>query len=118
MKIYTSYFANRKLKDVFTPDMTFAISAGMPKEMNCERLPALAPSWQLLQDYKNGKVDWDGYTRQYVTQLDALGVEKIAPMLKDGAVYLCFEGKDKNCHRHLLAKWVRENIAGVETEEV
>ena len=106
MKIYTSYYANRTLRN-FSPDALRSISVGLPKEMTCTQVKALAPDWNTVQAYKDGSIDWAGYTEQYMAKLDRLGIAKIMPMLEDGSVYLCYEGKVKNCHRHLLADWLR-----------
>ena len=116
MKIYTSYYANPILKTI-SPDALRAISVGLPKEMPCTKIKELAPDWATVSAYKDGKIDWDEYTRQYITKLDALGATKIASLLEDGCVYLCFEGKDKNCHRHLLADWLREHF-GMDVQEL
>jgi len=116
MKIYTSYYANPILKTV-SQDTLRAISVGLPKEMTCTKIKELAPDWATVSAYKDGKIDWNEYTRQYTAKLDALGVTKISGLLENGCVYLCFEGKGKNCHRHILADWLSEH-ASMDVQEL
>ncbi len=71
----------------------------------------LSPSWTLLNDYKNGKIDWEGYTKRFKEEMDTnihrnmmREIKKLA-MIKD--VYLiCFEAPGKNCHRYILMEMI------------
>jgi len=116
MKIYISYYANRKLQTI-SPDALRSISVGLPKGMACTKIKELAPDWATVSAYKDDKIDWEEYTRQYSTKLDALGITKIAGLLEDSCVYLCFEGKGKNCHRHIFADWLCE-YASMDVQEL
>lgn len=103
MKLCTSYFA----KHGKHPN---AVSIGgrnwwLP---NLPAIPELTPPWDLVADYKYHGLSWEDYAKQYVTQLDHLGVGRVEGLLRDGMVLLCWEGPDKHCHRHLLADWLRK----------
>ncbi len=71
----------------------------------------LSPSWVLLNDYKSGKIDWEGYTKRFKQEMDSnihrnmmREIKKLS-MTKD--VYLiCFEAPGKNCHRHILMEMI------------
>jgi len=115
MMIYTSYYANPALKNI-SPDSLRAISVSVPKDMGCGKIKEFAPAWTTVAAYKDGKIDWTEYTRQYVAQLDKLGIVAAMKLLENNCVYLCFEGKGKNCHRHLFAEWLRKH--GIEIREL
>ena len=87
MKIFTSYYANRALKN-FSPDALRSISEGLPREMTCTQVKEFAPDWSTVKAYKDGAIDWADYTAQYTAKLNALGITKIMPLLVDGCVYL------------------------------
>lgn len=74
----------------------------------------LSPSMRLLSDYKKELIDWDKYSQRFEAEMMLNGTAqmtmkwiKIISEQKD--VYLvCWEGPDKNCHRHLLIKMISE----------
>ena len=122
MKIYTSYFA----KAYQYPDDKYtciAISVGIPKGFNIKSYKKLAPSWDIIQEYKNNGGDIERYKSRYynevLNKLDVCEVYKELKELSDGKdiVLLCFEGIKNNdfCHRHLVSQWLREN--GYKEEE-
>jgi uncharacterized protein YeaO (DUF488 family) len=66
----------------------------------------LSPSWQLLKDYKCGKIDWNGYVKRFKTEMDnescIAEMKQIKEIAKSRQVYLiCYE-KKYPCHRFLL----------------
>ena len=71
----------------------------------------LSPSWDMLNEYKAGKMTWDGYISRFLREMDN-PVSK-AEMLRTGElartkdVYLvCFE-RVGNCHRFLLVDMIK-----------
>ena len=71
----------------------------------------LSPSWDMLNEYKAGKMTWDGYISRFLREMDN-PVSK-AEMLRIGElagtkeVYLvCFE-RVGNCHRFLLVDMIK-----------
>lgn len=119
MKLYTSYFGN--LRSIPEGTVCISIALTQPKSMRFRTLPELNPTWDMLNNYK-ADGDWSRYTRDYKSQVLATLnpadiVHKI--MLMAGgrdAVLLCWEGKDKDCHRHIVTQWLRD--AGYHIEEV
>jgi hypothetical protein len=72
---------------------------------------ALSPSWDMLNEYKAGKMIWDGYVSRFMREMD--NPECKAEMLRIGElsrtkeVYLvCFE-RVGNCHRFLLVDMIK-----------
>jgi len=66
----------------------------------------LSPSWDLLNDYKQGKINWDGYVRRFKQEMNndicIATMRKIKWLAKSKDIYLiCYE-KSGHCHRFLL----------------
>lgn len=75
----------------------------------------LAPSYELLMDYKNKKITWDQYVVRYKKEMDnescRIEMRKIKKMAETQDVYLvcvCFN-KENRCHRFLLMDMI-ENM--------
>ncbi len=72
----------------------------------------LSPSWGLLRDYKDGKINWEQYTERFKQEMTndicIAEMRKIKWMAKDKDIFLiCYE-KSGNCHRHILKKMIEE----------
>lgn len=72
----------------------------------------LSPSKTLLWDYKNGKVDWEGYVKTFIREMDNPACVAIMREIKQIAmtrdVYLlCYE-KEYPCHRFLLLDMIKK----------
>lgn len=125
--LYTSYFA--KLKQ--GKGIKVSIARFNPKWLKNEHIDDwfvdLAPSIELLNDYKNDKCNWDEYENRYNKELrdgylvDAKinrMIETIRNLLNNGkdiTVY-CYEKPTDNCHRHLLGQVFKE--LGFEVKEI
>ena len=88
-----------------------AISRGVPvwfrKRPVCE---PLRPSRAML------KLDEADFTAAYGAQLAALDPHQVAAELGEGAVLLCWERSHLECHRMMVADWLR--AAGYAVEEL
>ena len=109
----TSYFA--KFND---EKLGVSISRVTPKWSNItQEYKALAPSWNLVSDYKSGKIDKDGYTKRYYEEtLSKLDSKTVYNYLKD-KVLLCYEKPSDFCHRHLVASWIESEL-GIKVYEI
>ena len=72
----------------------------------------LSPSWELLEDYKNGKINWAGYVERFKNEMNndrcIAEMRKIKWMAKDRDIYLiCYE-KRYPCHRFLLIDMINK----------
>lgn len=116
--IYTSYFSSHKYK----PEDGISISR-WNSFWKGAAFKALAPSEQLLTWWKTLPKALqelpeaqEHYKKIYTEQT----LSKISPAeaawFLDGKVLLCFEKSDDFCHRHIVAKWLKE--AGFECEEL
>lgn len=113
-RIYTTYFAN--LKNVPENSVVVSIAQFNPRGVNIPQCKDLAPSAELLTAYKKGQVNEQAYTATFMQQLASLpNLAQIkAHMAKYTAdqdknlVFVCYEGKNKFCHRHLVAQFFSE----------
>jgi uncharacterized protein YeaO (DUF488 family) len=73
-------------------------------------LKELAPSIELLNDWKNGNIDWEEYERRYLNEIKGKqeAIRKLMDLIKEKAVVtlLCAEKEDKHCHRRLLKEFL------------
>ena len=114
-KIYTSYYS--KAAKLNENDFVFIqISLSSPKWFphNLVKFLSLAPTWDLLNSYKDGEIkSEEQYDKKYYEILNSLNKEEVIKKLNwikektnKNVVLLCWE-KDKNeCHRSLLANWL------------
>lgn len=113
MKIYTSYFANlRNLPNSIIP---IAICAKSPYGYDGKQLKALAPTYDILTQYKQIE-DTELYTKRFIeerlSKLNPLNIYNRLKALsneKDVAL-ICYEKPTNFCHRHIVANWLSENL--------
>ena len=78
-------------------------------------LPVLAPDKALLDDYRAGTLDWDGYTQRYLAALDASdAAHGLSADDLDHACLLCAEDNPAQCHRRLAAEWLQQRTPGLQ----
>lgn len=106
--IYTSYFAN--IKNLPENLRLVSIARSTPKYVNCEKCQELFPDWGIINLVKSNlcKESEEKYTEVYKKQLEKLDAEEIANKLQN-SILLCYEKPGDFCHRHLVAKWLRES---------
>ncbi len=77
----------------------------------------LAPTKDILDEYKKNKGDWQVYERNFLQLISQRQIEKIvSPELLESSCLLCSEAKPHHCHRRLVAeylnnKWGNINIS-------
>ncbi len=70
-------------------------------------LPIMAPTKQLLNDYKKGLINWQQYETQFKGVITQRKIEKhLVPQDTDMSCFLCSEAKADNCHRRLVAEYL------------
>jgi uncharacterized protein (DUF488 family) len=83
-------------------------------------LPELAPTPEILNPYKKAKHgDWPLYERQFLDLMHLRHIEKttLREIMDDGCL-LCSEEKPDNCHRRLVAEYLRDTWGDVEIEHI
>ena len=84
-------------------------------EMEYVHLPALAPTKEILDDYKKRKGDWKTYEDRFITLMRERRIEETIPkeIVADGCL-LCSEDKPHHCHRRLVAEYLKQHWGNVE----
>jgi uncharacterized protein (DUF488 family) len=68
----------------------------------------LAPSENILKDFKDKKISWLEYEARYLELLDTRQVaDKLNPEYVAGTCFLCAERTPHHCHRRLLAEYLQ-----------
>ncbi|MBW6486424.1 MAG: DUF488 domain-containing protein [Syntrophobacterales bacterium] len=76
--------------------------------------PDLAPTQQILDEFKKNKGSWPDYERDFLALLLARKAElNITPELLDEGCLLCSEDKPLHCHRRLVAEYLRSKWGNV-----
>ena len=71
----------------------------------------LAPSIELLNDYKRKRIDWNEYGRRYLEEISEKKelIGELAKLAKEKVItLLCWELDDKYCHRRLLIDEIKK----------
>ena len=80
-------------------------------------LPILAPTQDLLDEFKKNKGDWKVYEEKFLHLIQNRRIEKqVLPEVIDEACLLCSEDKPHHCHRRLVAEYLREKWGEVRIE--
>lgn len=79
-------------------------------KISYEHHPMLAPTQEMLLEFKVKKGDWSIFEKKYLKLLTERKIEKSLPKeLIDQACLLCSEAKPHICHRRLLAEYLKRN---------
>jgi uncharacterized protein (DUF488 family) len=79
----------------------------------------LAPTPDILDAYKKHKGDWSLYEQQFLKLIASRRIEEtISPNLLEQACLLCSEEKPHNCHRRLVAEYLKDKWGGIEIEHL
>ena len=83
--------------------------------MGYTHLPELAPTQDMLDDYKKLKGDWDVYETRFLALMKERRIESTVPkeVIADGCL-LCSEDKPHRCHRRLVAEYLKDHWGDVE----
>jgi uncharacterized protein (DUF488 family) len=77
-------------------------------------MPELAPTKELLAEYKNGAIDWTGYEKVFAGIMAARAPEKLfASETLDGTCFLCTEKLPAQCNRRLVAEYLAAHFPDV-----
>jgi len=82
-------------------------------------LPELAPTQLMLDEYKKNAGDWFDYEAKFLALMSERKVEdNIVRELIDGGCLLCSEPTPENCHRRLVAEYLRSKWGDLEIEHI
>lgn len=120
MRIFTSYFG---IANKFPSNFTLvSIALKTPPWFKGEIYQPLTPSKSILSQWKqtqNQAIYTERYTNEILNNLDFNKVLQDLSEISsenDNVVLLCYEKSGDPCHRHIVAKWLREH--GVNCTEI
>jgi len=81
--------------------------------------PQLAPTKDLLDDYKKKRIDWDEYERHFRQLMETRQPDKrLSPGDLDRACLLCSEPTAEHCHRRLVAEYLQTHWESVDVQHL
>jgi uncharacterized protein (DUF488 family) len=83
---------------------------GMPYE----HVPALAPTREMLDEYKRNHGSWEAYREKFLSLMAARRIETFAKERIDGGCLLCSEATPHRCHRRLVAEYLSDRWGDLE----
>jgi uncharacterized protein YeaO (DUF488 family) len=77
--------------------------------MDYVHVPDLAPTQEMLDEYKKPKGDWKTYETRFLDLMRQRGIEERIPkeVVAEGCL-LCSEDKPHHCHRRLVAEYLKQ----------
>jgi uncharacterized protein (DUF488 family) len=83
--------------------------------MDYVHLPELAPTREMLDDYKKRRGDWETYETRFLALMRERRIEETVPrdVIADGCL-LCSEDKPDHCHRRLVAEYLKQAWGDIE----
>lgn len=82
-------------------------------------LPELAPTKEILNDFKKSNGDWSIYEKKFKVLLAERIIEKrFEGIIRDGDCFLCSEETPEQCHRRLVAEYLQKSWGNIEIEHI
>lgn len=83
-----------------------------------EHIPELAPTQDMLDEYKKSKGSWNVYAEKFLNLMARRKIETIDRYRLEGGCLLCSEDKPHHCHRRLIAEYLKGKWGNVEIEHL
>ena len=78
-------------------------------------LPELAPTKEIFDNIKKKKGQWIDFEKQFNELMKTRRIEETIPRNSvDGACLLCSEAEPHNCHRRLVAEYLKEKWGNID----
>jgi uncharacterized protein (DUF488 family) len=78
-------------------------------------LPILAPTKDILDEYKKKGGDWSSYETKFNSLIESRHIEdRLKADELDGACLLCSEPTPHHCHRRLVAEYLQQHWGGIQ----
>ncbi|MBH2894637.1 MULTISPECIES: DUF488 domain-containing protein [Serratia] len=72
-------------------------------------LPDLAPTKEILDQYKKGHVSWEVYESNFMNLMAKRNIERIDKSVIADSCLLCSEHKYHHCHRRLVIEYLNSH---------
>src|SRR5262249_82365 len=83
-----------------------------------EHISALAPTQDILDEYKKSKGSWSIYEQKFLGLMASRRIETLDRQQLDGGCLLCSEDKPHHCHRRLVAEYLQRKWGDVEIDHL
>jgi len=84
-----------------------------------ETQPLLAPTDEILSAYKKKRINWNDYESKFNALIRERAIDKKLQRAQfDQACLLCSEDKPHQCHRRLVAEYLKEKWGNVEVNHL
>ncbi|WP_225737663.1 DUF488 family protein [Dyella acidiphila] len=88
-------------------------------DMGYVHIPELAPTQDILDEYKKNKGDWMVYERKFLDLMRKREIEKrVDPNTLEDGCLLCSEDKPHHCHRRLVAEYLKEHWGNIDIKHI
>ncbi len=82
-------------------------------------LTELAPTADLLDDFKKRKGLWSNYETGFLTLMQQRNIEdRLRGVIHDGDCLLCSEDTPEHCHRRLVVEYLKEKWGYIEVNHI
>lgn len=71
-------------------------------------LPELAPTKDILDEYKKNKGSWENYKYKFIELMKSRKIENLSQELFIDGCLLCSENKPHYCHRRLVVEYLND----------
>ena len=87
--------------------------------MDYVHVPELAPTQDILDEYKKNKGDWAVYEQKFLELMRKREIEKrVDPAVIADGCLLCSEDKPHHCHRRLVAEYLKSHWSDVQVSHI
>jgi uncharacterized protein (DUF488 family) len=77
--------------------------------------PELAPTQEMLDEYKKNGKDWDTYEKSFLSLMNQRKIEdKVSKEIITDCCLLCSEDKPHHCHRRLVAEYLQKKWGDIQ----
>lgn len=84
-------------------------------KMDYVHIPELAPTQDMLDEYKKNDGDWSSYEQKFLGLMAVRQIEsKISREVVDEGCLLCSEARPHHCHRRLVAEYLQSHWGNCE----
>lgn len=88
-------------------------------DMEYVHLPILAPTKEMLDEYRKGDGDWGRYETRFLDLMREREVERnVRRDVIEDSCLLCSEAEPHHCHRRLVAEYLQAHWGDLEIEHL
>ena len=81
--------------------------------------PSLAPTKELLSDYRQKRISWNVYETRFIELMKSRHIESsLSQELVHNGCFLCSEDQPHHCHRRLVAEYLNAHWGGLDIEHL